>query len=219
MKESKGLLAIGIILMVILADQILKFWVKTHLYLGEDLEITSWFHIKFIENNGMAFGLELWSKFALTFLRIGAVALLIRMLTKIRKWKELRTGFFVAMAMITAGAAGNIFDCVFYGEIFSDPFPPEIAQLFPKGGGYAGWFEGQVVDMFYFPLFAFNWPDWIPVIGGRHFSFFDYIFNIADASICIGVMLLLLFYSRDFQLMITRIGERLKRKKNTTAAL
>ncbi len=218
MKESKGLLAIGIILMVILADQILKFWVKTHLYLGEDLEITSWFHIKFIENNGMAFGLELWSKFALTFLRIGAVALLIRMLAKIRKWKELRTGFFVAMAMITAGAAGNIFDCVFYGEIFSNPFPPEIAQLFPKGGGYAGWFEGQVVDMFYFPLFAFNWPDWIPVIGGRHFSFFDYIFNIADASICIGVMLLLLFYSRDFQLMMTRIGERLKRKRNTATA-
>lgn len=218
MKERKGLMAIGIILMVILADQILKFWVKTHFYLGEEFEILPWFRIKFIENNGMAFGLELWSKYVLTFLRIGAVALLIRLLTKIRRWQELRTGFFVAMAMITAGAAGNIFDCVFYGEIFSNPYPPEVAQLFPEGGGYAGWFEGQVVDMLYFPLFAFNWPDWIPVIGGKHFSFFDYIFNVADAAICTGVMMLLLFYSRDFQLMMTRMAERLKRKKHTAAA-
>lgn len=211
-------MAIVIISVIILADQILKFWIKTHFYLGEDFEITSWFHIKFIENNGMAFGLELWSKYVLTFLRIAAVALLIRLLTKISRWHELRTGFFVAMAMITAGAAGNIFDCVFYGEIFSNPYPPEMAQLFPQGGGYAGWFEGRVVDMLYFPLFEFNWPEWIPVIGGKHFSFFDYIFNIADAAICIGVMLLLLFYSRDFQNMMARISERLKRKKHTTTA-
>lgn len=206
-------MAVGIILAIILVDQTLKFWVKTHFYLGEEYEILPWFRLKFIENNGMAFGLELWSKYVLTFLRIGAVGVLGWLLVSMRAWHDLRTGFFVAMALITAGAAGNIFDCVFYGEIFSNPYPPQIAELFPKGGGYAGWFEGQVVDMLYFPLFSFHWPEWIPLIGGTRFSFFDYIFNVADAAICIGVALLLLFYSRDFQLMLAHIRALVCRKK------
>lgn len=213
MKKHKGLLATGIILVVLLADQLLKFWVKTRFFLGEEVEILPWFRLKFIENNGMAFGLELWSKYALTFLRIGAVALLIRLLVWMRRQTCFRTGFMVAMALITAGAAGNIFDCVFYGELFSNPYPPEVAQLFPKGGGYAPWFQGQVVDMLYFPLFEFDWPAWMPLIGGRHFSFFDYIFNIADAAICIGVALLLLFYSGDFQLLLNHAAERITRRR------
>lgn len=201
-RRNAGWLAAGVILLVLLADQILKIWIKTHFYLGEDHEVTSWFHIKFIENNGMAFGLELWNKLLLTFGRIAAVGFLIWCLLKVVRVERLRTGFIIALALITAGAAGNIFDCVFYGEIFNNPMPPEIAQAFPVGGGYAGWFEGRVVDMLYFPFFDFYWPEWMPGVGGQYYEFFAYIFNIADASICVGVALLILFYSRDFSMAL-----------------
>lgn len=194
---SAGWLALIICVAVVLVDQISKFWIKTHFYMGEDYEITSWFHIKFIENNGMAFGLELWNKLALTIGRIVAVVLFVWFIIKVKDTKNLRTGFIVAIALITAGAAGNIFDCVFYGQIFNNPMPPETAVLFPPDGGYAGWFEGRVVDMLYFPFFDFFWPEWVPGIGGTYYEFFAYIFNIADSSICIGVFLLILFYSKD----------------------
>lgn len=186
-----------VMLFVVLLDQIVKFYVKTHFYLGEAYEVFPWFQIKFIENNGMAFGMELFNKFILTFGRIAAVAFFIWFIKKALSLTGLRTGFYIAAAMITAGAAGNIFDCVFYGEIFNNPFPPEHAVLFPPDGGYAGWFEGRVVDMLYFPFFSFTWPEWIPGVGGKEYEFFQYIFNIADASICVGVALLLLFFSSD----------------------
>lgn len=198
---------------VVLADQILKIWVKTHFYLGEDLPITNWCHLKFIENNGMAFGLELWNKLVLSLGRIAAVALFIWFVSRLFKSSNLRTGFFIAMALIIAGAAGNIFDCVFYGKIFNNPMPPGVATLFPPDGGYAGWFEGRVVDMLYFPLFSFYWPDWVPFVGGQYYEFFQYIFNIADASICIGVGLLLLFYSSDASKAFAEVGEQKKRKE------
>lgn len=197
MKISRGCLVAMIISLVIIADQCLKIWIKTNFYLGEDYEITSWFHLKFIENNGMAFGLELWNKMVLSIGRIVAVALFIWFIVKIKDNKNLRTGFIVSLALITAGAAGNIFDCIFYGKLFNAPYGMEVASMFPADGGYAGWFEGRVVDMFYFPFFSFYWPDWMPFIGGEHFEFFQYIFNIADSSICVGVFLLLLFYSKD----------------------
>lgn len=207
-RRYDGLMATGVIFLVIIADQILKIWIKTHFYLGEDHSITSWFHIKFIENNGMAFGLELWNKFLLTFGRMAAVALFIWFLVKIRNRGDIRAGFIVAVSLITAGAAGNIFDCVFYGEIFNNPMPPEVAVMFPQGGGYAGWFEGRVVDMLYFPLFSFYWPEWMPWVGGEYYEFFAYIFNIADASICVGVALLIFFYSRDFSLAFNSLGNK-----------
>ena len=213
--SSRILLVLAIILCVIVGDQIMKIWVKTHFYLGEDLPITSWWHLKFIENNGMAFGLELWNKFILTFGRIIAVGAFIWFVLVIRKMKELKTGFFVAMALIIAGAAGNIFDCVFYGVIFNNPMPPFVAEAFPPGGGYAGWFEGRVVDMMYFPLFSFYWPEWMPMVGGEYFEFFQYIFNIADASICVGVILLIIFYSGDAGKALNFAGEKLlKKRKN-----
>lgn len=199
-------IATAIIVAILALDQTVKFYVKTHFYLGEDIPVTSWFHIKFIENNGMAFGMELWNKLFLTFGRIAAVCVFLWFLVKIRKKYAVRTGFIVTVALITAGAAGNIFDCVFYGEIFNNPMPPEMAVAFPEGGGYSSWFEGRVVDMLYFPFFEFTWPDWIPVVGGSEFEFFEYIFNIADASICVGVALLIFFYSRDFSVAFNAIG-------------
>ena len=192
-----GWLVTIIILLIVVIDQVSKFYVKTHFYVGESYEVFPWFQLKFIENNGMAFGMELWNKFVLTFGRIAAVGFFIWFLKKIVSIPGLRTGFLIAAAMITAGAAGNIFDRVFYGEIFNNPFPPEHASFLPAGGGYAGWFEGRVVDMLYFPFFSFTWPDWMPLIGGREYEFFQYIFNIADSSICVGVALLLLFFSND----------------------
>lgn len=205
-----GWLVTFIILALIIADQVTKFYVKTHFYLGESYEVFPWFEIRFIENNGMAFGMELFSKYLLTFGRIVAVIFFIWFVRRSLSFKMegLHTGFFVAGAMIIAGAAGNIFDCVFYGEIFNNPFPPEHAVFLPPGGGYAGWFEGKVVDMLYFPLFSFTWPDWFPVIGGRNYEFFQYIFNIADSSICVGVALLLIFYSSDCSTAFNKVFQK-----------
>lgn len=205
---TAGWLAVCVILLVLIADQTLKIWVKTHFYFGEDYEIFPWFHLKFIENNGMAFGLELWNKLVLTGGRIIAVALFIWFIIKIKDIKELRKGFMLSVALITAGAAGNIFDCVFYGEIFNNPYPPEVATMFPADGGYAGWFEGRVVDMLYFPFFGFHWPEWIPGIGGKYYEFFAYIFNIADSAICVGVFMLILFYSKDASLAFRSLGSK-----------
>lgn len=203
---SAGWLALIIAFVVIIADQTLKIWIKTNFYIGEDYEIFRWFHIKFIENNGMAFGLELWNKLVLTFGRIIAVALFVWFIIKVKDIKGIRKGFIVAVALIAAGAAGNIFDCVFYGKIFNNPMPQQVAEIFPADGGYAGWFEGKVVDMLYFPFFDFYWPEWMPVVGGSYYEFFAYIFNIADSSICIGVALLILFYSKDASVAFKAIG-------------
>lgn len=187
-------LVVGVALIVLIADQSLKFWVKLNFYLGESFAITSWFQLKFIENNGMAFGMELWNKLVLTFGRIAAVVFFIWVIARLIKTRRWSGGFLVSLALIVAGAAGNIIDCIFYGELFSNPMPPMTAQFIPPGGGYAGWFEGRVVDMLYFPLFSWTWPEWIPWIGGGEFEFFQYIFNIADAAICVGVAMLIFFY-------------------------
>lgn len=209
-----GWLALIIGVVVVLADQTLKIWVKTNFYMGEDYEILSWFHLKFIENNGMAFGLELWNKILLTVGRIVAVGAFIWFIIKIKDYKDVRLGFLVAVALIAAGAAGNIFDCVFYGRIFNNPMPPQIATIFPADGGYAGWLEGRVVDMLYFPIVDFYWPAWVPGVGGCYYEFFAYIFNIADSSICVGVFLIILFYSKDASVAFKHIGTEKSNKTN-----
>ena len=183
---------------MILLDQFTKIWVKTHFFYGEEYVITDWFRLYFIENNGMAFGMEFGSKMLLTWFRIIAVILFIYYLYKIRNSKLLQKGYVVCVSLITAGALGNVLDCIFYGVIFDNPMPPFTATLFPEGGGYGTLFLGRVVDMLYFPLVEWNWPDWLPWIGGDHFIFFQPIFNVADAALSVGVILLILFYSKNF---------------------
>jgi signal peptidase II len=198
MKITRGWLAAIIIVCVILLDQFTKIWVKTHFFYGEEYVITDWFRLYFIENNGMAFGMEFGSKMLLTWFRIIAVILFIYYLYKIRNSKLLQKGYVVCVSLITAGALGNVLDCIFYGVIFDNPMPPFTATLFPEGGGYGTLFLGRVVDMLYFPLVEWNWPDWLPWIGGDHFIFFQPIFNVADAALSVGVILLILFYSKNF---------------------
>ena len=196
MKLSNGKLAALIIALVIVIDQALKIWVKTHFYYGEEVEITSWFKLLFIENNGMAFGMELGSKLLLTLFRIIASGAFIYYLWRLRNSDDVPKGYIACIALITAGALGNVIDCIAYGLIFNNPMPPQVAQLFPPDGGYATLFNGRVVDMLYFPLCEWNWPQWMPWIGGNHFVFFQPIFNIADASLSVSVIVLILFYAR-----------------------
>ena len=196
MKISNGKLAALIIALVIVIDQAVKIWVKTHFYYGEEVEITSWFKLLFIENNGMAFGMELGSKLLLTLFRIIVSGAIIYYLWKLRNRTDVPKGYVACVALITAGALGNVIDCIAYGLIFNNPVPPQVAQLFPPDGGYATLFNGRVVDMLYFPLCEWNWPQWMPMIGGHHFVFFQPIFNIADAALSVSVIVLILFYAR-----------------------
>lgn len=198
MRPNKGLLALLLILLVIIIDQIVKIYVKTHFYLGEDVEVFSWFHIYFVQNPGMAFGWEMGSKLALTLFRIAAIAFGIYYLWKLRKSDREPAGYVACVALIVAGAIGNVIDCVAYGQIFNNPMPPAVATLFPEGGGYAPVLHGMVVDMLYFPLMEWTWPSWLPWVGGEHFIFFHPVFNIADAAISVGIIALILFYYKYF---------------------
>lgn len=197
-KSNQIITAAGISLAAIIIDQAIKLWVKTHMYMHECIDITSWFKILFTENNGMAFGMELVDKWLLTSFRIVAVCFLIYIIGKL-----IRQGvdylFLVCMSLVLAGAAGNIIDCLFYGQIFDNPPAPFVARFVPFGTGYASLFHGRVVDMFYFPLVEWSWPTWLPFLGGEHFIFFSPIFNFADACISCGVIAILLFCRRQLQ--------------------
>jgi signal peptidase II len=192
---TKGQLSALIVFAVLIIDQIIKIWVKTSMYWHESIKITDWFYIYFTENNGMAFGMEIFNKFFLTGFRIIAAIAITWLLIQYVK-KNYKTGFLVCVSLILAGAIGNIIDCVFYGEIFSESTHSLIAQFVPIGEGYSDWFYGKVVDMFYFPLIETNWPEWMPFVGGEHFIFFSPIFNFADAAISCGIIALILFYGK-----------------------
>ena len=192
MRLSKGKGAAFIVMLLLVLDQALKIWIKTHFQLHESVEITPWFYIYFTENPGMAFGIEVIGKLFLTVFRIVAVAFISYYLYKIVK-QNYSFGFIACVALVLAGAVGNIIDSVFYGVIFDHSYG-QIATFMPEGGGYAPWLHGKVVDMFYFPLIQTTWPDWIPLYGGEEFVFFRPIFNLADSAICVGVFALLLFY-------------------------
>ena len=192
---TKGKLSVVIIFAILIIDQIIKIWVKTNMFWHESIRITDWFYIYFTENNGMAFGMEIFGKLFLTSFRIIAVGFIIWYLVRIIKQKR-KTGYIICISFILAGAIGNIIDCVFYGVIFSESTHSSIATFVPVGNGYTEWFYGKVVDMFYFPIIDTNWPEWMPFIGGEHFIFFSPIFNFADAAISCGIIALILFYSK-----------------------
>ena len=208
MKLSKGFWAIAVVLLVLIADQTLKIWVKTHMYLYQDYEITSWFHIFFTENPGMAFGIEIIGKMFLSIFRIIASCAIAYYLYQIVK-RKFSTGYIVCVALIFAGAVGNIIDCIFYGVIFDASLEATmfsdgvVATMFPPAGGYSTWLHGKVVDMFYFPIIKTAWPEWMPFFGGKRFVFFSPVFNLADSAISVGLAILILFYrktlSRDFE--------------------
>ena len=193
--------SILLILLIIILDQALKIWIKTHMVLGQEYHILgNWFIIHFIENNGMAFGMEIageFGKIILSLFRIAAVAGIGWYLLHLIKHKA-STGLIFTISIILAGALGNIIDSVFYGMIFSNSYY-HIAVMFPAEGGYSSFLHGQVVDMFYFPVLKGTFPDWIPFRGGDDFIFFRPVFNIADSSITVGVTLILIFQKRFFK--------------------
>ena len=188
-----------IIVIILLIDQISKIYIKTNFILGEEVDVFSWFKIHFVENEGMAWGAKIpgeYGKLILTLFRLVAIVGIGYWL-----WTSVKNNapriLIISIAMIFAGAFGNIIDSVFYGLIFNDS-TQQVATFFPPEGGYGTLFHGKVVDMLSFPLYGGILPDWVPFLGGTYFSFFDPVFNIADSSISIGVILLLIFNKKAF---------------------
>jgi signal peptidase II len=191
-----------IVLLVLLLDQGLKIYIKLNFALGDEVNVFgSWFRLHFIENSGMAFGMNLgdrWGKLALSLFRLAAVVWGLFFIKNKLVGKGYPNGLLVCAALILAGALGNLIDSILYGKIFtiSSYHSTQVSQLVPWGEGYGDVFYGKVVDMLYFPLFVFQWPDWLPIVGGNTFEFFRPVFNIADASIFIGVLSILLLQRR-----------------------
>lgn len=199
--KKNSVVALCVIAAVLIIDQIIKIWVKTHMMLGDEFSVFGqWFYIHFVENNGMAFGMEMGGSAGKVFLsvfRIVAVIVIAYYLVRLCR-RGGKTSLVACIALVWAGAVGNIIDSVFYGVIFDSSWG-QVATLFPEAGGYSTWLHGRVVDMFFFPLIESTWPQWVPWVGGESFVFFRPVFNFADASISVGVVLLLLFHRNDIQ--------------------
>jgi signal peptidase II len=201
MRISNGKKAVLLISLILIADQILKIWVKTHMRIGDEIHILgNRGMIHFIENNGMAFGMEMGGspgKLILSLFRIVAIFGIGWFLNSLVV-KKANLGLILAVSAILAGAIGNIIDSAFYGMIFSESFS-QPAVLFPPGGGYSSFLHGKVVDMFYFPIINTHWPEWSPFRPGESFIFFRPVFNIADSAITCGVLSILLFQKKMFR--------------------
>lgn len=190
-------LTIGLIVLLLLViDQVIKIEVKTGMYLHESIRVTDWFYISFIENNGMAFGMTIVNKLVLSLFRIFAISVVGWYLFRQIKHNA-RTLWVVCLALVFAGAIGNLIDCMFYGLIFNASSPYYVSYFVPFGHGYAPFLMGKVVDMFYFPLIVTTWPEWIPFVGGDEFVFFSPVFNFADSCVSVGVILILLFCRKE----------------------
>jgi signal peptidase II len=191
-----GWIAVVIVVAAIVIDQAIKVWVKTNMTLHESIRVFDWFYISFIENNGMAYGMQIGSKLALSLFRVVAIGFLAYYLW-LQVRNRARTGYIVCLSMVLAGAVGNLIDCMFYGLVFNGSSEAYTSYFVEFGTGYAPFLMGKVVDMFYFPLIVTTWPEWVPVWGGDEFIFFSPVFNYADANITVGVILLLLFYRKE----------------------
>lgn len=208
---TKKQLAILVIFIILVADQILKIWVKTNFYLGESRPVFgNWFILHFVENRGMAFGFEFAGRFGkviLTLFRLVAATAIFWYLLKLIK-RGIPSGLVVCIALIFAGAVGNIIDSAFYGIIFSDSIR-RVAEFLPEGGGYETFLHGSVVDMFYFPIINTTWPQWSPFKPGETFIFFRPVFNLADSAITVGISIILLFYRSVFD----HLDKEIKKEK------
>ncbi|MBR6540299.1 MAG: lipoprotein signal peptidase [Bacteroidales bacterium] len=202
MKLSKGQWISLLVILLLVLDQVIKFAVKLNMTLGESIPVFgNWFQICFVENNGMAFGMQfggMLGKLALTLFRIVLIGFILYYLRKLIKKASVPTGVLVGLSLILVGAIGNVIDCVFYGVIFNASTPFEVAQFLPESGGYAPLLFGKVVDMFYFPLIESTFPNWLPIWGGQEFTFFAPVFNFADSCISVSVAYLVLFQYKFF---------------------
>lgn len=202
-KTFKAWMAVAIVVAILLIDQIIKIEVKTNMTLGEAKRVTDWFYIEFIENNGMAYGMKFINKLVLSLFRLFAIGFIGYYLAKIIKKNVAPSGYIVLIAMVLAGAAGNLIDCLFYGLIFDASTPFTVSQFVPFGEGYSTFLHGKVVDMFYFPIIQTTWPEWVPYFGGSEYVFFSPVFNFADACISVGVVALLLFYRKQLEVLFS----------------
>lgn len=202
-KTFKAWMAVAIVVAILLIDQIIKIEVKTNMTLGEAKRVTDWFYIEFIENNGMAYGMKFINKLVLSLFRLFAIGFIGYYLAKIIKKNVAPLGYIVLIAMVLAGAAGNLIDCLFYGLIFDASTPFTVSQFVPFGEGYSTFLHGKVVDMFYFPIIQTTWPEWVPYFGGSEYVFFSPVFDFADACISVGVVALLLFYRKQLEVLFS----------------
>ena len=213
MKQNKklhtGWLVTAMVVVLLIIDQWIKLYIKTHFCLGESVRVTDWFFIEFVENNGMAWGMSFIGKFWLSLLRSVAIVALIWYLHRIIKAGKHRLLYIILVALVLTGAIGNMLDSMFYGLMFTASSPYYVSYAVPFGDGYAPFLMGKVVDMFRFPFFTYMWPDWVPVFGGQQGTFFDPVFNFADACVSVGIISLLLFCRKELE----ELGDSKKKEK------
>ena len=216
-KKSKlhiGWLVTAMVVVLLIIDQWIKLYIKTHFCLGESVRVTDWFFIDFIENNGMAWGMSFIGKFWLSLVRSVAIIFLVWYLHRIIKQGKHRLVYIFLVALVLAGAIGNMIDSMFYGMMFTASSPYYVAYQVPFGEGYAPFFMGKVVDMFRFPFFTYTWPEWFPIWGGQQGTFFDPVFNFADSCVSVGIIAMLIFCRKELE----ELGEGKKKSSDKSSS-
>ena len=212
--KNRAWLVWAMMVVLLVIDQIIKVYVKTHFCLGESVRVTDWFYIEFVENNGMAWGMSFINKLTLSLLRTAAIVALLWYLCRILKRGTYRWLYICLVALVTTGAMGNMIDSLFYGLVFNAASPYYVSDFVPFGTGYAGVLMGKVVDMFRFPFFTYTWPSWVPVWGGQQGTFFDPVFNFADACVTVGIFGLLLFCRTELERLGDGCGNHKDKSEN-----